>query len=261
MSNRSSWGVVMVFTLLLLALPTHVRSTTYAHVWLGSFYQYSDRYGDSDARLGNVAVVVEAGVAGRMRKPVIVPAELLHESVTPVVAVFVHARDVDEADSLSRPLLSHGGIPVLGYVDHGDWTECPTVPDWVGVMAYRRSYEGLGDWDTRTRRMLNSCRSKGKRIAIVAQTYDTNTSLHNRVDEQFQYYYAWAREYHAIAVLAFSDGRSFADCSFGGMRCRPQWAAQWDAMVRLLAPWILGPPAAPTGLRIRVQTQELDRPF
>ena len=249
--RRSS--ILFAFLFIVLLLPTHVRSTTYAHIWLGSFYQYSDRYGDSDARLGNVAVVVEPGVAGRMRKPVIVPAELRGEAITPIVALFVHARDVDEADSQSRPLLSYGGVPVLGYVDHGEWTTCPTVPDWVGVMAYRYSFEGLIDWDTRVRRMLNACRSAGKRIAIVAQTYDTNLALHNRVDEQFQYYYRWALEYHAVAVLAFSDGRAFPDCSFGGMRCRPQWAGQWDAMVRALQPYIIGPPAAPSGVRIRVQ--------
>jgi hypothetical protein len=210
-------------------------------LYLGAFYQFSDRYGDNAALPGNVAVVVEPGVAARVHRPVI---GLAGESS---LAVFLQGGDVPEIEQLARDARSSTRLPLLGYIDNGEWTNCPTEPDWIGVMAYRYFDEALSSFDARISRMIRSCAPKP--VALIVQTYDTNLLLSDDVTEQFQYYFAWAIRFpNVIAVLAFSDGRSLPDCTRGGLRCRPRWHDQWAALVAaLLGPEALRPP---TGLKV-----------
>lgn len=214
-------------------------------LYAGVFYQYSNQYGDSNNVLSNVAISVEPGVSRRVTKPII---GLIGEAN---LAVLLHTSSVDEVEQAATTFRSLTSLPLLGYIDNGTWTTCATNPDWVGIMAYRFHSETLTNWNTRIRGMIRACEHKP--VMLVVQTYNTNDGLvTNPVDisEMFQYYLAWINDYpNIIGIIAFSDGRSYPDCSRGGMRCFSRWREQWNTLVSLLTGIKL--PNSPTGLRIQ----------
>lgn len=242
---RTCFVIAIILSLCGLASILHAEAPA-RRMYVGAFYQWSDKYGDNPTLAGNVSVIVEAPALARVppRQSIIPSSDIAYLAPRDrTVAIWVQGFTPEEVDA--QAALVSASVPVLGYVDSGDWTRCPERVGWVGVQAYRKRGESLSAFDTRIRGLVSLCGVRP--IALVVQTYDTNLSLDDNVGEQFQYYYWWSVSIPSVvAVLAFSDGRALADNSRGGMRVHPQWTAQFEAVVGLLTG--IRRPAPPTGL-------------